>query len=569
LAIRTRRFILGIAAVLAAVAVILAVSGGFRITVGGLRLSARSPLLVVVLAFVNFTIWLRQARRANAVETDLDAIWKALHRPSTFIVATALIGGIVSFTYATRSASGADASGYVSEAALLMSGELFHDDQLKDVARGQDPYLTTPLGWRPAPVEGRQSPTYAPGLPMLMAIPHAVAGINGASFTVIASAVVAIIATGSIATHLGGAIAGILAAVLIAFTPVFMYQSIQPMSDVPVTAAWMVCFALLCGRASRSSSLLAGIACAIAVLIRPNLAPLAIIPLLIARRRVAFAIPVACAGIVLAMLQSLWYGSPLQSGYGTAGELFSVTSILPNIGRYSRWWLTTAPALLIGVAGAIRLRSNAIARTMTAFAVLVVGAYLIYAVFDEWSYLRFLLPALAVAAVFTGVEVAHWIERRSIGVRVPLLFAVVLGVTAYSISIARSVNTFQLADQLARVATVAQYLNAHVPPSAVLLTGEQSGSMRYYTGRPILRWEAASPDALHTVIPVLEQSNRPVFIVLDAWEEGSFRSKLGAAVPLDWPPMLEAGATHRTRVWRFDDRARYLRGDAVDTARRR
>jgi hypothetical protein len=33
--------------------------------------------------------------------------------------------------------------------------------------------------------------------------------------------------------------------------------------------------------------------------------------------------------------------------------------------------------------------------------------------------------------------------------------------------------------------------------------------------------------------------------------------------------MLEAGTTHRTRVWRLDDRARFLRGEAVDTVRLR
>src|SRR6187549_374416 len=160
---------LGVAALLAATAVILAVSGGVRFTVGGLRLSARSPLLVAVLAFINFTIWLSQARRSNAVDADLDAIWAALHRHSKFIVAIALIAGAVATAFATRSAAGADASGYVSEAALLTSGQLFHDDDLQDAGRGFDSYLTTPLGWQPSPVAGKQSPTYAPGLPLLMA----------------------------------------------------------------------------------------------------------------------------------------------------------------------------------------------------------------------------------------------------------------------------------------------------------------------------------------------------------------------------------------------------------------
>ena len=217
----------------------------------------------------------------------------------------------------------------------------------------------------------------------------------------------------------------------------------------------------------------------------------------------------------------------------------------------------------------MRLRSNRVAQALTVFALLVIGAYLIYAVFDDWSYLRFLLPALAVAAIFAGVELAAWIESWRVTVRVPLLFVVVIGLTAYSIFIARSFDTFKLADQLARVQTVANYLNANVEPSAVLLSGEQSGSMRYYTGRSILRWEAASPEALTTAFPVLAQSNRAVFIVLDAWEESPFRAKLSSAVPLDWPPMLEAGTTHRTRVWRLSDRARYLTGAAIDTVRLR
>ena len=66
----------------------------------------------------------------------------------------------------------------------------------------------------------------------------------------------------------------VLAAILLAFTPVFLFQSIQPMSDVPVTAVWMLCFAWI--QAGGRYDTVAGLACAMAVLIRPNLAPLAI-----------------------------------------------------------------------------------------------------------------------------------------------------------------------------------------------------------------------------------------------------------------------------------------------------
>ena len=102
------------------------------------------------------------------------------------------------------------------------------------------------------------------------------------------------------------------------------------MSDVPVTAAWMLCFA---ARASRQRRSWAGVACAIAVLIRPNLAPLAIVPFLLVDKRIAFAMPVAIAGVFLAFVQWFWYGSPFRSGYGPAEELFALSNIGANTYR--------------------------------------------------------------------------------------------------------------------------------------------------------------------------------------------------------------------------------------------
>jgi hypothetical protein len=559
-----RRIILSIAAGLAALSIILAVSGGFRTTVGGLRISARSPIPIALLALINATVWLSAARRANAIASDLEAAWQACQRHSKLVLGIALASALLAGMFSTRSAAGADASGYVSESAMLMSGRLFHADELSDLARGHDPYLTSPLGWRPAG-EGQQSPTYPPGLPLLMAIPHAIGGVAGASALVILTGMIAVLATGLLASQLGGSIAGVIAAAFLAFTPVFLYQSIQPMSDVPVTAAWVLCFLLL----SIDKFPGAGIACAMAVLIRPNLAPLAIVPLFMARRRVAFAIPVAIAGAVLALMQWLWYGSPLRSGYGSADELFALTNVVPNASRHFRWLVGTAPALLLGIFGALRLKANQTAQGLLAFALLVIASYLVYAVFDDWSYLRFMLPAMAVFTIFAAVEFAAWIDRWPVAVRPLLLFAIVMGVTAHALWVTRSLDTFKLADHLRRVSQVADLINEDVPPSAVIVAGEQSGSMRYYTDRPILRWEAATPEALTTAMTTLEQSRRPVYIVLDAFEDTLFRSKFHGvpAGALDWPPILDAGTSHRTRLWKLSDRERFRRGENLTTIR--
>jgi len=547
----------------------VAVSGGFRTTVGGLRISARSPLPIAFLALTNGMMWLGAARRHQSIAADLDAVWRGIERNSRRIVfAIAVLSAFAAAIFSTRSAAGADASGYVSEAAMLGSGRLFHVDELSALTMNADPYLTSPLGWRPAPLEGRQSPTYPPGLPLLMAVPHAIAGVKGAATLVILSASIAVIGTGALAAQLGGGVAGLLAALMLAFTPVFVFQSIQPMSDVPVTAAWIVCLCFAI-RTDARASVNAGLAAALAILIRPNLAPLAIVPLVLARNRTAFSIPVAIAAMALAYLQWLWYGSPLRSGYGSADELFSLANIAGNVPRYFNWLVATAPILFLSVFGFWRLRRDPSALALMAFASMVIGAYLIYAVFDDWSYLRFLLPAMAVLAAFTAVELSAWIGRWPPSYRAPILFTLALLVTAHGIWVARSLDSFKLADQVRRVSAVADYINVDVLPAAVIVAGEQSGSMRYYTDRPILRWESASPDALAAAIAALEQSRRPVYIVLDAWEHGPFRAKFGALSlgALDWPPMLDAGTSRRTQLWKVADRERFVRGENLTTIR--
>lgn len=562
------------AAFLAALAVIVAVSGGFRTTVGGLRISARSPLPILFLALINFTTWWSWARRAQSAGADLEAVWRGIERHSRRIVfAIAIVVTLVAAIFSTRSAAGADASGYLSQAAeWAVSQPPLHLDAITGEYPELRGWITTPLGWRPTPdddmLEPAQVPTYPPGLPLLMAMPHAIAGVNGAVMVVILSAAVAVIGTGALASQLGGGVAGLLAALMLALAPAFVFQSIQPMSDVPVTAAWLVCLCFAV-RTDPRASIGAGLASAIAILIRPNLAPLAIVPLFLAERRVMFAAPVAIAGIFLAAINSLWYGSPFRSGYGSAEDLYSLSNIAGNLPRYFNWLLTTSPLLLLSVFGFWRLRRERTTLALLAFASLVVASYLVYGVFDDWSYLRFLLPALAILAVFTAIELSAWLTGGPVSYRAPTLLALVLAVTAHGLWVARSHDAFNLANQLRRVAVVADYINADVPPSAVILSGEQSGSMRYYTARPILRWEAATPEALAAALATLERSNRPVYIVLDAWEHAPFRAKFSAlpAAALDWPPLLDAGTSHRTQLWSLGDRERFQRGERLNTLR--
>jgi 4-amino-4-deoxy-L-arabinose transferase-like glycosyltransferase len=443
---------------------------------------------------------------------------------------------------------------------------------------------TAPLGWMAALDRGWQVPTYAPGLPWLMAVPHAIAGTTGAVLVVILSAGVAVWSVGALAWRLGGGLASLVAACLMASSPSFLYQAFQPMSDVPVAAAWTLCWLFVTSSAAGR----AGLAASMAVLIRPNLAPLAIAPLVLlvligsragawrsARR---FGVPVAVAGAAIAILQWRWYGSPLSSGYGSAGELFAWSNVVPNTRLYGGWLWQAEAALVLaagtGVACAAwlatrRHRTRATAAVsanrrrvpwvvagLIAFSAGVTLAYLVYAVFEVWSYLRFLLPAIATTAAVSGIAVASALRLLPTHLRGVVALLAIACASALGLRIARQLDVFQVAAVTARAPIVGNQLARMLPPRAVLLAGEQSGSMRYLTGRPIVRWEVLDPRSLSATLAVLEARGLETWWVLDQFEEALVRTRFAgvAEAALDWPPEVEGGPLMRTRAWRIASR---------------
>src|SRR5205085_9525932 len=132
----------------------------------------------------------------------------------------------------------------------------------------------------------------------------------------------------------------------------FLFQLMQPMSDVPATALWML--AIACAtRSGRGALLGAGLATSGALLVRPNLLPMGLaLGLFILLRgtgvrpqsavesgfsrtwrrehiRDAAIYAAACAPgcVAVAIIQQMFYGSPLQSGYGSLGDLFAASHI--------------------------------------------------------------------------------------------------------------------------------------------------------------------------------------------------------------------------------------------------
>ena len=188
------------------------------------------------------------------------------------ILALATLGAGV--RWGAMVAGGADSYGYVSQAGYWQRGSVVVQEDVIRPSPWPGAALTwAPLGYRPSPRRPDAIvPLYAPGLPLLMALGQAIAGFCGAFFVVPLCGALTIWLTFALGRRVFDAPGiALWSAGLVATSPVFLYQLMNAMSDVPVTAAWTLALVLAVAR----RPLTAGLAMTVAIAIRPNLAPLA------------------------------------------------------------------------------------------------------------------------------------------------------------------------------------------------------------------------------------------------------------------------------------------------------
>jgi hypothetical protein len=559
---------------------IVITTGGFTIRAGPLYFSAhnwRGPLLVALVAFAAAAFSGRIAFTDAASSTWRFVDDHALSLAIVIAVATAGAG----VAYGTYSASASDASGYISEAQLLGAARIATDEPLaREAAWPNATWAFAPLGYRPGRVVGELVPTYPAGLPLVIAPVRLLAGELAAYLVVPLLGGIAVLCTYALGARLHSRPAGVAAAALLATSPIFLFQLVQPMSDVAVTAWWALAF-LFALSPLPGSPLAAGAVAGLAVLTRPNLVPLAAIAALPVinwprggserrlrpQRILAFAAGGTPALGALALMQWRLYGNPLTSGYGSAGELFSASNIAPNLAAYSARVLHGEGAALGVAAFAVAIliarrsrdeESQSLTRALTLAtlaAALVVASYLPYAVFAEWSYLRFLLPAFPLLFALIGALLVTAALRLPAPIRGVVFAATVTLACSVNIVRAEQEQAFNLQRYESRYRMAGRYLQAALPRDAVIVAVQESGSARYYVDVPILRWDLLDED-LDTALAALRALGRhPVFLVED-WEALDLRRKFpsSANARLDWAARAEFGDETRVRLFDPVDR---------------
>jgi hypothetical protein len=377
-------------------------------------------------------------------------------------------------------------------------------------------------------------------------------------------------------------------ALLVACSPAVLFQLMQPMSDVPAAALWVLAAAAAAG-GTRRSPLFAGLAVSAAIMVRPNLLPMGVAlgmfllfrPERLWRERMRDAMIFAAASLpgcsVVAIIQAMFYGSAVHSGYGALSTLFAVDHIVPNATRYARWmWEAHGPLWVLALAVPFVL-PGWLSALLLSLAIVNVACYLPYAEFNDWWYLRFLLPAIAILLVLATAVVdalicqwrasasrSHGTTPRGVFDR----FGVVtlsLVVCVFFIREARDRNVFDLQRLEARYERAGRYIDSQLPPDALIITSWESGSVRYYGHRNTLVWDALDPAWLERAMAYLRMRGHEPYLLFEPWEEPLFRQRFAGSATgkLDWPPAVEIA--RQVRLYRPDDRERYVKGDGVAT----
>jgi hypothetical protein len=300
----------------------------------------------------------------------------------------------------------------------------------------------------------------------------------------------------------------------------------------------------------------------LALLVRPNLAPLAVIAALWARRW-SFVVAAMPGVVIAALLNWILYGHPARLGYGSAQDLFSSAHVLTNVTYYGRAWIDTqTPFALSGLAAAfvVPRERRSLVWLGVALSIATIALYLFYQPFGEWWYIRFLLPAIVILTTLGAAVLVLLVPRAAI------VLAVTAVLAAFGMQTAAQRDAFHLQRLESRFRRTGEYVREKLPPAAVFFAVFDSGSIRFHADREAIVWDALDPAWLDRAITWSQSQGRAAFIVVERFEEPGFRSRFAAASPfgaLDWPPRAEIN--RQIRIYAPADRATYMSGKPVPT----
>jgi hypothetical protein len=470
----------------------------------------------------------------------------------------ALLAGYAAalFHHTSFAVGGSDSSGYLNAARLFSSGRVA--EPIRGIVRLglPDDYgqVFVPLGYTPIERPRMMAPSYPPGLPLHMAVAARVAGWSRAPFLVPPLAAVAcLVLFWLLARELrlprSFALAG---CALLAFFPTFVFQALQPMSDVPATA-WALAAVFAAYRARARGGVgwaaLAGASYGVGVLVRPTNA-LLLAPLLFAlparpKAWLGFVAGGVPAAAFLATYDTALFGRPWTTGYRTTLADGMEWGHFPERARHYGFWLARLLTPLVPLGWLAVAADRSAPLRDRAVLVSWFGAfflfYCFYAPYEAWWYTRFLLPGVP-ALILGALVVARDVLPREEDARIPRT-AAVTGIALVVAALVVEVNfieknfvrKFYRSERI--YPRACEMARRRVPENGIVASMQMSGALHYYTPLTYAMHNWLLPERFAALRTETESRGYRWYALLSPFETEEVRKNL----PGDWREIDRAG----------------------------
>lgn len=444
-------------------------------------------------------------------------------------------------------AAASDQSGYLNSARLLAEGRL-QDEERIPAEFGAPAKLPRhhfmPLGYVALQENPHLPPTYPPGLPLHIAAASKVLGWAGAPIAIeLLTALGALWLCYAVAREAGVdpwlSAAGV---VVLAAFPVFLFTSVQPLSDTPATT-WCLATIWIAFRARRGHwrwAVACGATFAMAVFVRATnalLFPAVLVILGLDWKKLGLAVLGGLPGALwLAYYNDTLYGGPLKSGYGPIELTFKFIYGPPTAKHFLYWLSVMAPAILLVLpfVALWRARSSALIGLLLWF-VAITGLYTFYEVSREtWWCLRFILPAFPALIIMglLGIEAIAPNARRLAAVA---LAGWALVCTAIWTPRHHALYAYEHDHVYADACAKAREL---FPENSLVACFYTSGSVFFYTHFPTLRWDLIGKEDFLRYAEQCRAAGRPIRAMLfDVFEDDAFKERM----PGEWKRLDSVG----------------------------
>jgi len=465
-----------------------------------------------------------------------------------FLTCALILAGVFTLLVASHPAGyagGSDSSGYLNSAQLLSKGLTtapIRPVLAPTAPKLSTPYIYSPLGLKPKS-DGSLVPTYPIGLPLQViplawitgwaAAPLVTVGLNA-----LAGLWLTFLLARCWALSRGWSLLG---AVILAACPLYLMFSIQMMSDVPALT-WATASILLAwkSRQRTSWSIGAGVALAIAVLIRPSNA-LLFIPVACClgiswRRWLLFGLSGLPGAFLFFWYNKVSYGHPLETGYGDIWGLMQLNVWKSSLQNYATWIPALLTPLVLFAFGLPWLKSVPLP-VRFALATWSVG-YLVFYTFyyfthEVWWYLRFILPcfpALIIASLLVARQLTSRFGLFSLAsgpIAIVTSFTLLIGVLLNGRYWAKKHGVFNSSLDERQYADACAWANTHLPPGAVVASMQTSGALFYYTPFSVIRWDVITPRDFSTLAPAASARGGLYAITFPFENERAFQAMPG------------------------------------------